>query len=296
MPPGFDHAAAHNGNIERTVPGITDRARGVLEGGAIPPTAMQSSNFLPGRETMVVIPSFHELRVKIRGQYGMFRSNTLIVPEFWAYEVGGQVMVVSESLDPNTGGNLKKVMEHKLLPESKLLQVIPTMQDFEELWSPMEIAMVTRKYLIPGPEIQDYTECYKMPMMELMAVWRKYGDKGLIAVILLDRELRIQQFKVGYSWRHAFNKAIVDDAGRALAAKTSPALAAPSTSSSSPAAPAAPVGAWRPQKGAKYCFKYAKGSACDKGANCEFASTHHCLRCNAADHGFERCLRGGAQA
>jgi hypothetical protein len=225
LPPGFDHAAANNDNVERAVPGLRDQARGILEGGAIPPTAMESSNFLPGNETMVQIPSFHALRVRIRGPFGMMRSPTLILPEFWAYEVGCQALFVLETLDHNTGGNLKKVTENKLIPEGKLLQSIPTMQDFEELWSPMEIAMMQRKYLFPGPETEDYTDHYKMPMMGLMAVWRKYGNKGLIAVILLDRELRIQQFKVGYSWRQAFNQSIVAEAGRVLAATAPFALA-----------------------------------------------------------------------
>ena len=39
-----------------------------------------------------------------------------------------------------------------------------------------------------------------------------------------------------------------------------------------------------------------ESSCCVLGADCKFASTHCCMRCGAADHGFGRCPQGGGPA
>ena len=39
-----------------------------------------------------------------------------------------------------------------------------------------------------------------------------------------------------------------------------------------------------------------ESSGCVLGADCKFASTHCCMRCLAADHGFGHCPQGGGLA
>ena len=287
---GPDYANFNNGNVERNMPGVTAAAQDILSGGAIPVGGLASSSTLPGMG-MSNFPSMQEARVLKRGMYGTHRSTMVMLVESFTADLGGQSVIINEFVDPNSGEYLKRVVVPKQLSDVQLLQLFPNLASWEEAHTQMGNAMVRRKVILVH-EFKQYL-IFMSAEDEAFTALCLLGEKGWLAALQMDRELRVAQWKHGYPWDQAFRM------GFFVKAYVKVMLQLQSPPTVGPAAPApAPAprnrSGWQPSADQKpFCYQFARQGTCSKGESCSYSQSHHCLRCEALGHGFQRCPQGG---
>jgi hypothetical protein len=216
----------------------------------------------------------------------------MILPEFFAFGVGGQSFVLSESIDPASGETLKRAPDPKFLSHAKLMEAFPAIVDWEEAADQAAAAMVKRKYIRPGPEFGWYA-VYLAQIDEAAYAMCRYGDEGRLAFLLLDRHLRKEQYRTGCSWDVAFRLVPFIEAMGKLQ-KPAP-LPAPSPRGGAPARGGGAGSGWTPSP-RQHCWEFAKSGTCKHGDGCDFVATHKCLRCDAPNHGWKSCPQGGSRS
>ena len=289
LAPGPSYAAVTNSNVERLQPGVTANANAILAGGAIPVTSFQASSALPGMEGPA-FPSMNMVRTARHGGFGSVRSvnRVMLVEQFVNVGVSGLVQV-SEVMDPATG-RLQKNVSQKLLSDGQLLEAMPSQVQWEEGHDQMGNQMVSQRY-VTLEEFWPYL-AFLSNLADAFDSLTAADPKGWLAAMHFDRRCRIAQWRYGYPWSHAFRLTFFVEAY--VQAKLS--VVAPPRRPLGPAAPSAPR-AWRPSV-RQFCYAFGRTGHCQLGDTCQYATTHHCLRCQRAEHGWEQCRpnEGGNQA